>query len=273
MNIVVIGAHPDDCEAYAGGCAVKWLRAGHRVLFVSLTNGDAGHHAMGGAVLARRRRQEALESARRSGVEVLILDHHDGELMPELAIRREVIRIIRRHQANIVISHHPEDYHPDHRYTSTLVQDASFMVTVPNCCSDVEPLRHNPYFFYLMHARPSALTLTPHIAVAIDDVIDLKYDMLDAMESQMYEWLPWLDGALAEVPESPAARKAWLRTNWDDSFTRLAELHRNLLETWYGPDLARETRYVETFEICPYGRQASEDELRRLFPFFPDKLT
>ena len=106
MNIVVIGAHPDDCEAYAGGTAIKWLRAGNRVLFVSLTNGDAGHHEMGGGVLARRRREESEASARRGGMETQILDHHDGELMPSLAILHEVIRIIRRYLADVVISYY-----------------------------------------------------------------------------------------------------------------------------------------------------------------------
>ncbi len=270
MNIVIIGAHPDDCEAYAGGTAVKWARTGHRVLFVSLTNGDAGHHAMGGGALARRRLKEAALSARRGGVEALVLDHHDGELMPTLAARYEVIRIIRKHMADMVISHHPSDYHPDHRYTSTLVQDASFMVTVPNCCPDVEALRHNPYFFYLMHARPSALASAPTVAVAIDDAIDTKYDMLDAMESQMYEWLPWLEGVLDQVPADHEARKEWLRKNWDRSFVPYADTCRELLAKWYGPEDSRETRYVETFETCPYGRQPAEQELRRLFPFFPE---
>ncbi|HQE81821.1 MAG TPA: PIG-L family deacetylase [Candidatus Hydrogenedentes bacterium] len=270
MNVVIFGAHPDDCEAYAGGTAVKWVRAGNRVLFVSLTNGDAGHHDMGGGALARRRRKESALSAQRGGVETLILDHHDGELMPTLDVRHEVIRIIRSHDAGIVVSHHPADYHPDHRYTSTLVQDASFMVTVPNCCPGVEALRGNPCFFYLMHARPSTLALTPDIAVAIDDVMDVKYDMLDAMESQMYEWLPWLEGQLDQVPSSREARKEWLRANWDRTFTKHAEINRDLLAKWYGPDQARETRYVETFETCPYGRQPSDQELRKLFPFFPE---
>ncbi|MFO7975350.1 MAG: PIG-L family deacetylase [Candidatus Hydrogenedentota bacterium] len=268
MNIVIIGAHPDDCEAYAGGTAVKWGRAGHNVLFVSLTNGDAGHHEMGGEALARRRRKEAVLSAERGGVTSLVLDYHDGELMPTLALRHEVIGIIRRQAADIVISHHPNDYHPDHRYTSTTVQDASFMVTVPNCCPGTPALRTNPYFFYLMHARPSALASTPHIAVAIDDVIDVKYDMLDAMASQMYEWLPWLEGILEEVPEDAAARKTWLRQRWDPIFLKNAERHRNILAKWYGTHQARGIRYVETFEICPYGRQPSKQELRRLFPFF-----
>ena len=270
MNIVVLGAHPDDCEAYAGGTAVKWARGGHNVLFVSLTNGDAGHHEMGGGALARRRRSEAAESARRGGVQTLTLDHHDGELLPTLEARHEVIRLIRRHTADIVVSHHPADYHPDHRYTSTLVQDASFMVTVPNCCPDTEPLRHNPSFFYLMHARPSALASSPQVAVAIDDAIDVKYAMLDAMESQMYEWLPWLEGRLDEVPPEAEARRTWLRKNWDVPFRKIADAHRALLAKWYGPLEAKETRYAETFEICPYGGQPPEDELRRLFPFFPE---
>ncbi len=270
MNIVILGAHPDDCEAYAGGTAVKWARGGHNVLFVSLTNGDAGHHEMGGGALARRRRCEAAQSAQRGGVQTVILDHHDGELLPTLQARHEVIRIIRNHTADIVVSHHPADYHPDHRYTSTLVQDASFMVTVPNCCPDTEPLRHNPSFFYLMHARPSALTSAPHVAIAIDDAIDTKYAMLDAMESQMYEWLPWLEGTLHEVPGAPEARMTWLRKNWDVPFMQIADTHRALLAKWYGPLQAKETRYAETFEICPYGRQPTDDELRRLFPFLPE---
>lgn len=271
MNIVIIGAHPDDCEAYAGGTAVKWARAGHNVFFVSLTNGDAGHHEMGGGALAQRRRKEAALSAERGGVTSLVLDHHDGELMPTLELRHEVIGIMRKYAAEIVVTHHPFDYHPDHRYTSTVVQDASFMVTVPNCCPGVPALKANPYFFHLMHARPSALTSSPHVAVAIDDVIDVKFDMLDAMESQMYEWLPWLEGILEQVPKTPDARRAWLRRNWDAAFFKNADHHRAIVAKWYGIAEAKELRYVETFEICPYGRQPSEDELRRLFPFFPQQ--
>ena len=156
----------------------------------------------------------------------------------------------------MVISHHPEDYHPDHRYTSTLVQDASFMVTVPNCCPDVEALRHNPYFFYLMHARPSALTLTPHIAIAIDDVMEVKYDLLDAMESQIYEWLPWLEGTLDQVPSAPAARKAWLReVGTPRSPGRRMHIGTSSQD---GTGRNRQGNAMETFEICPYGRQPSE---------------
>ena len=270
MNVVCFGAHPDDCEAYTGGTGIKWARLGHDVLFVSMTNGDAGHHEQGGGALARRRREEALLSAERGGVKALVLDYHDGELMPTLEARKEVVRIIREHRADMVISHRPCDYHPDHRYTSVLVQDASFMVTVPNCCPGVPRLEKNPVFLYMMDARLGNVPYSPHIAVAIDDVIDIKLDMFDAMESQVYEWLPWHEGVLDQVPRSPETRKEWLRGAWEPFFRGRADDARELLGAWYGPEAAREIQFAELFEICPYGSQPSAEELRRLFPFFPE---
>ena len=82
LNIIAFGAHPDDCDIRAGGTAAKWAAAGHRVRFVSVTNGDAGHQSQGGGALAARRRAEAQEAGRRIGVEYIVLDNHDGELMP-----------------------------------------------------------------------------------------------------------------------------------------------------------------------------------------------
>jgi LmbE family N-acetylglucosaminyl deacetylase len=120
MNIVVFGAHPDDAETSAGGTAIKFAREGHNVLFVSLTNGDAGHFNAGGGALAKRRRAEAQESGKRLGVTYEVLDNHDGELTPELNIRLQVIRIIRKWNADVVIGPRPYDYHPDHRNTAIL---------------------------------------------------------------------------------------------------------------------------------------------------------
>jgi len=67
MNVVIIGAHPDDAEFFAGGVSIKWTRLGHRVLFVSATNGDVGHHEVSGGALAQRRAAEARRSARIAG--------------------------------------------------------------------------------------------------------------------------------------------------------------------------------------------------------------
>lgn len=269
MNIVCIGAHPDDGEVFAGGTCAKWTRAGHSVLMVALTNGDAGHFATGGGPLAKRRAAEARESAARGGMSELVLDNHDGELQPTLALRKQVVEIIREANADVVLTHRPYDYHPDHRYTSVVVQDAAFMVTVPNVCPAVPPLRKNPVFLYMMDRFTKPLPFRPDIAVAIDDAMDLKWSMLDAMESQLYEWLPWLEGTLDQVPTAPQERVAWLAKTWGFLFEQAAQHGRAALAKWYGQARADRVRFAETFELCEYGRQPSDDEIRQLFPFFP----
>lgn len=270
MNIVVVGAHPDDSEVFAGGCCVKWARLGHRVLMVSLTNGDIGHHEMAGGPLAKRRAEEAHLSAERAGVRGLVLDCHDGELMPTLALRKRVTEIIREQEADIVLTHRPNDYHPDHRYTSIVVQDAAFMVTVPHFCPSVPALRKNPVFLYLMDSFQKPTPFRADVAVDVTDVMDMKWAMLDAMESQMYEWLPWLDGTLHSVPRDAAARRAWLEKAWAPFFEEPSRQGRTSLEKWYGKTVAAKTRFAELFEICEYGHQPSDEEIRRLFPFFPE---
>lgn len=273
MNVVCIGAHPDDCECFAGGSAIQWARAGHRVLFVSMTNGDIGHFDMAGGMLARRRLAETRLSAERGGVHDLVLGYHDGELVPTLEARREVVRIIRRWEADLVLTHRPNDYHPDHRYTSILVQDAAFMVTVPHFCPEVPRLERNPVFLYLVDSFQRPVPFRADIAVDISDVMETKLLMLDAMESQVYEWLPWLEGRLVEVPADQESRRAWLREAWDGFFLPHTEIARPALRRWYGARRAKQIRYAESFEICEYGHQPNDDEIRRLFPFYPQRKT
>jgi LmbE family N-acetylglucosaminyl deacetylase len=266
LNIIAIGAHPDDCDIRAGGSAAKWVAAGHRVRFVAVTNGDAGHQSEGGGMLAARRRAEAREAGKRVGVDYVVLDNHDGELVPSLKVREELIRQIREWKADLVLSPRPNDYHPDHRYTGVLVQDAAFMVTVPNVASDTPSLRKNPVFLYYEDRFQKPQPFSPDIAVNIDDTIDKKVAMLDAHVSQFYEWLPWLDGILDQVPKDPAARKAWLvksRTG------RITPGVRAALEKYYGKDAASKIQNAEAFEICEYGRRPDAAEIKRLFPFLP----
>ena len=123
-----------------GGTAILLAKAGHAVKFVSVTNGDAGHQDQGGGALAKRRAAEAKEAGKRFGVEYDVLDNHDGELEPTLQVRLQVIRKIREWNADVVIAPRPNDYHPDHRYTGILVQDAAYMVAVPNVAPDTPPL-------------------------------------------------------------------------------------------------------------------------------------
>jgi LmbE family N-acetylglucosaminyl deacetylase len=255
LRVIVFGAHPDDCDLDAGGLAIEYVKLGHKVKFVSMTNGDAGHQSMGGGVLAKRRMAEAQEAGRRFGVEYTVIDNHDGELMPTLENRLKVIREIRKWKADIVITHPSNDYHPDHRYTSLLVQDASFMVIVPNVAPDTPPLKKNPVFLW-------ASSENPDIAVDITAVADQKIYAASAHESQFFEWLPWLDGTLDKVPASKDDRlrfmRVWLNTPGDQV--------KQCLEKWYGMPATSEIRYAESFKLADYSRKPGREELLRLFP-------
>ena len=104
-----------------GGTAALFAAMGYAVKFVSVTNGDAGHQSEGGGTLAKRRTAEAQEAGKRLGVTYDVLDNHDGELLPTLDVRLQIIRKIREWNADVVIAPRPNDYHPDHRYTGVLV--------------------------------------------------------------------------------------------------------------------------------------------------------
>jgi LmbE family N-acetylglucosaminyl deacetylase len=269
VRIIAFGAHPDDCDLGAGGLAAKYAALGHKVKFVSLTNGDAGHQSQGGEELAKRRRAEAQEAGRRIGIEYEVLDNHDGKLFPTLEAREQVIRQIRQWKADIVIAPRPNDYHPDHRYTGVLVQDASYMVIVPNLVKDTPPLSRNPVFLYYSDRFTRPQAFRPDIAISIDDVFEKKIDMLDAHVSQFYEWLPWTERKLDQVPKDFTERKKWLATQ--AIVIRRDQQWPDALKGRYGAEAAH-IQHLEAFEITEYGHQPSEEEIRKLFPFFPNNL-
>jgi LmbE family N-acetylglucosaminyl deacetylase len=272
LNILVFGAHPDDAQYKAGGTAAKWAKLGHRVKLVSVTNGDIGHWQSAGGPLAQRRLAEVKKTDALLGVETQVLDIHDGELVPSLENRQKIIRIIREWKADIVIAHRPWDYHPDHRYVGVLMQDAAFMVTVPFVCSDIPPLKRNPVFLYSSDGFKKPYPFQADIAVAIDDVFEQKVNAIHEMPSQHYEG--GASGSEEYVSKVPPAsdengRRTWLREMWIRRQSSEANRFRETLVKWYGPEKSTAIRYAETFEICEYGRQPSPEEIRRLFPFFP----
>jgi LmbE family N-acetylglucosaminyl deacetylase len=270
LRIIAFGAHPDDCEYVAGGTAARWAAKGHAVKFVSCTNGDIGHFAMAGGPLARRRAAEIAKCARILGITSQALDIHDGELLPTLENRRTICRLIREWKADVVISHRPNDYHPDHRYTGVLVQDAAYMVTVPFFCPDTPHLTANPVFLFYDDKFLKPNPFSPDIAVAIDETIGKKLDCFDALESQFYEGGC---NATADTVPKDAAGQATRRKQVREEFRRLfgekADKFRKGLEKRYGKKAAAKVGFAEAFEVCEYGRQPDEAEIRRLFPFFP----
>jgi LmbE family N-acetylglucosaminyl deacetylase len=264
LRIIAFGAHPDDCDIRASGTAALWVKAGYAVKFVSVTNGDAGHQIMHGVELAQRRLAEAKESAHRLGIEYEVLNNHDGELLPTLEVRLQIIRQIRRWNADVVIGPRPNDYHPDHRYTGVLMQDAAYMVVVPNVAPETPALRKNPVFLYYQDNFKRPNPFRPDVAVDIDDVFQEKIDALDAHVSQFYEWLPWVDGKLADVPKDAAARKEWLKTGFVNR--PITPAVRASLVKWYGPEKGNAVQHAEAFELCEYGAQPDEARLKNIFP-------
>ncbi len=270
LGIIEFGAHPDDCELRAGGVGAMWSDLGHHVKFVSLTNGDIGHWKMAGGPLAKRRNAEAQAAAKILGVTTQVLDIHDGELMPTLENRKTMTRLIRQFNADVVIAHRPNDYHPDHRYTGVLMQDCAYMVAVPFLCPDTPPLKKHPVFLYSSDRFQTPAPFRADVVVAIDGVIERKLDALAVMESQFIE-----GGALGSASRSPhnaaekeAAQKR-LRESFKRRFASTANRFRDKLIELYGPQKGKQVRYAEAFEICEYGRQPGPEELRKLFPFFP----
>lgn len=266
LRVIAVFAHPDDAEFKMGGTAALMAKMGHEVKFVSITNGDAGHHEIGGGPLANRRRAETQEVINRLGIkEYVVLDNHDAELLPHLHIRQQVIREIRKWDADVVLGLRTNDYHPDHRYAGVLVMDAAYMVVVPNVTPDTPPLTKNPVFLYMQDGFRHPYPFQHDITVAIDEVFEQKMYALDAHESQVYEWTPWVGGFLDQVPQDKNTRFEWLKGafgNW----MQVSPAARTSLEKWYGKDKAAQVRFAESFEIAEYGHQPTEEEIRRIFP-------
>ena len=267
-RILAIGAHPDDCDVKVGGCAVLWAKAGCAVQFVSVTNGDAGHHKMSGEELVKRRTAEAQAAGRVARIEYLVMDNPDGQLIPGLEERNKLMCLIREFRPDLILTHRPNDYHPDHRYTSQLVQDCSFLVGVPNVCPEAPVMRSMPVIAYFTDHFQKPLPFKPDVAVDIGAVIETKIEMLHCHESQVYEWLPWVGQLEGEMPEDPEARRAKLR-EFAFIYSRVNEETRKLLVSFYGEDRGRSVQYAESFEGCEYGYPLDDVVIKRLFPFLP----
>ncbi|MDX9755760.1 MAG: PIG-L family deacetylase [bacterium] len=269
LRIIVFGAHPDDCELKAGGMAALWAQQGHKVKFVSTTNGDIGHAEMAGGELARRREAEVKQAAEVLGIETEVLDIHDGELMPTLENRQTFVRLIREWKADLVLGHRPNDYHPDHRYTGVLMQDAAFMVTVKFFMPLTPQLSKNPVFMYLSDNFQKPNPFDPAVVIAIDDVIAQKAKAIQCLESQIESL--WASGNFEAVdpiptdPEGRKARMAQVARNIEQRAQRVAEEYRDQLIEIYGEEKGKQVRYAEAFELCEYGRRPTADELKQLF--------
>lgn len=269
LRILAIGAHPDDCDVKVGGSAALWRRCGAEVRFVSVTNGESGHHKIHGPELAKIRKQEAAAAGEVIGIRYDVLDFRDGALLPTLEARDHIIALIREERPDLILTHRPNDYHPDHRYTSQLVCDAAYMVTVPAVVPDVPALTDNPVIMYLSDHFTRPYPFSPTVAVDIEEAFDALIDMLDCHKSQFYEWLACNHHYADQLPRDPVERKTWLKVRYQERLAPLADAYRDLVVDIYGPQRGSQVRYIEAFETCEYGSPLTPEGVGRLFPFLP----
>ncbi len=262
----MIGAHPDDCEWKTGGLATKYRNLGHVVKYVSVTNGNAGHHTMDPTSLAERRRAEAFRVSKETGIEYEVFDIPDGRLEPNLVNRERVITLIRDFHPDLIFTHRTVDYHPDHRNTGQLVMDASYLIRVPIICPRVPPVRKNPVILYMYDGFQKPIPLKPDVAVAIDGCMESKARMQHCHASQFYEWLPWVSDYEGQIPVGDAERLEWTLKSTIERDTSLANKYRKQIEDRYGETEGKSIVCAEFFEVSEYGRPLQANEVDELFP-------
>lgn len=287
-KIMVIGAHPDDCDVYCGGIALKYIKCGFKVKFLSVTNGSKGHQTMSSDELVKRRAKETEAVAELTGIEYSVWeDVEDGELEATLKNRMRLVKEIRQFNPDIIFCNRPNDYHPDHRNTSILVQDASYLLIVPLFCPDTPALSSSPVIMHWFDNFKNPV-FKPDVVIDIDDVIEEKFEMLNCHESQVYEWLPYTEGELEGIPYGKAERLEWLKypkapktgnelDNMSLSAHRIGSLsemreaartvlfRKNLIEK-YG-DKGKNIIFSEAYAVSEYGRPLTRELRKELFPF------
>jgi LmbE family N-acetylglucosaminyl deacetylase len=266
LRLLILGAHPDDAEYHAGGLASIYRELGRTVRMVSMTNGQAGHFQRPPDEVARLRRDEAAAAGRVIGAEYVTWDIPDGELVADLETRHRVIREIRQFRPDLVLTHRPNDYHPDHRAAGQLVQDATYLVTVPNVLRGTPALVRDPVVAYMPDLFTRPLPLAADIVLDVTDRADTIVQMLACHRTQVFEWLPYQDGLLDEVPSGDAERLAWL-AGWHRRHMRpRAERFRAELVAAYGEKRGRQIELCEVYELSEHAAAADLARRQQLFP-------
>jgi LmbE family N-acetylglucosaminyl deacetylase len=269
LRILVLGAHPDDAEFHSGGLISHYCDGSQVVKIVSVTNGAAGHHQRSSEELAAIRTQEAAAVSDLAGVEYDVWEYADGSLQPTLEVRQRIIREIRTFQPDLVLTHRPNDYHPDHRAVGQLVQDASYMVTVPLVVGDTPALRKDAIVAYMPDLFTKPYPLSPDIVLDITPYFDRIVAMLACHRSQVYEWLPFNAGISEQLPASADGRIEWLGKWFEQRASTVADRFRDRLIEVYGEQRGRDIRFAEAYEISEYAGDLDTELQSRLFSFMP----
>ena len=267
LRLLILGAHPDDAEYHSAGLACIYRKLGHVVKMVSVTDGSAGHHEKPAEELAAIRSEEAAASGAVIGAEYEVWDFPDGELVPTLEVRRKVIREIRTFAPDLVVTHRANDYHPDHRAVGQAVQDASFLVTVPRVVPDVPTLKKDPVVAYMPDLFTKPCPMAADVVIDVTDEVDTIVSMLACHRSQVFEWLPYLQGTTDQVPRDKGEQFRWLRDWYTRAARPRADRFRKELIAAYGKERGGRIEYAEIYEVSEYAAGLDDSARRRLFPF------
>ncbi|MDR3473714.1 MAG: PIG-L family deacetylase [Devosia sp.] len=182
MNILAIGAHPDDIEMQCAGTLALYARAGHKVFMAVATNGNVGSPTHSREEIAAIRHQEQLNSCAVIGAELIWMDFDDEWLMENRETRSRFIDAIRQADPEVMIIHGPTDYHPDHRISGRVAEDARIPSTVRLVETSLPYIRKIPHIFYM--DNPVGLDFEPEAFVDISSTFETKKAMLLKHESQ-----------------------------------------------------------------------------------------
>lgn len=266
LSVVVVGAHPDDCEEMTAGTVVRYREMGHRVTYITTTTGDAGHHRLSRPEIKARRREETRAVATYLDINYEVMDIPDGTLEPNLENRHSLIRLLRKYGPDLIITHSLYDYHPDHRYTTQLILDTAYMLNVPLCVPDI-PAVHKDVVYCHMSTSPKKDD-TATVLVPVDNYMEQKVYALHQNTSQIYEWLPWIDGYGDErVPDEESERLDYLRRHWYPSWKRITENYHSNISTHSSYNQDRHIEFIEAYAASYVGTPLTRENARRYFPF------
>lgn len=186
MNILAIGAHPDDIETSCGGTLAKYAKQGHKVFTATATNGNVGSATLSKEEIAAIRKAEAARAAAVIGAEYICLDYDDEMFFEDKAARLAFIDLVRYCKADVILTHNPEDYNPDHELTSKIVNDIAVMIPVAKIETRSKPYDKIPLIAYFEPVN--GLGFVPTEYVDITDTMDLKMAMCYEHKSQV-SWM------------------------------------------------------------------------------------
>ena len=186
MNILAIGAHPDDVESSCGGTLAKYAKMGHKVFTATATNGNIGSATLPMDEIAAIRKEEARRAAAHIGAEYICLDYDDEMFYEDKNARLKFIDLVRYCKADVILTHNPKDYNPDHELTSKIINDIAVMIPIAKIQTRNAPYDKIPSIAYFEPGY--GLGFIPTHYVDITDTMETKMAMLREHQSQV-SWM------------------------------------------------------------------------------------